>query len=77
MGLNIITKRPPVWRPNQPRLGKWKSLHKDGVKVVAGLPVKEQFDKEELARINNSILFTKAHFPEVSEIRPPNENDYI
>lgn len=58
--LNIIVKgKTPLWRPLQPRLGSFSSLHKDGAeKVEPSMPVEKQFDSLELIRIANACRHT-------------------
>lgn len=60
MSLNIIVKKTPPWRKNQPRLGTWNSKHKDGHSISGHLDVKEQFDKSERLKIDNACRATTA-----------------
>lgn len=56
--MNIIIKRTPSWRPLQPKLGKFKTLHSKG-KFNPSMKVEDMFSKEELERIYKAAHFTK------------------
>lgn len=58
---NIIIKgKTPSWRPLQPRLGSFKSLHKDdSTKVDPSLSVDKMFAPDELIKIWNACEHTK------------------
>jgi hypothetical protein len=60
MNILIPKERIPNWRPLQPRLGSFRSLHKDGKTVDPSLSVEKMFSRDELIRIANACRFTEA-----------------
>lgn len=60
--MNIIIKKPtpPPWRLLQPRLGHFRSLHKDGKTMEPTAKVEKQFSREELEKIANACRYTAA-----------------
>ena len=61
MGLNLIIKGRKNWRPLQPVLGHWKSLHKKDDRIVdASLSVKEMFSAKERMKIDAACIKTNA-----------------
>lgn len=70
---NIIIPKAPDWREEQPILGQFKSTAKNGLDVTEELSPKQQFDKEELAKIHNAIRYTQAIYPELSKVRHPDD----
>lgn len=72
--INIIIKRTPTWRPLQPNISKFKSLHKKPEQFDPTKSVEEQFSKEELAKIQGAALFTKSILKEDEIVK--NGQDY-
>lgn len=66
--MNIIIKKTPTWRPLQPRLSHFNSLHKkDPSAVSPTLHPEKQFSKEELLRISNACRHTQMMNPNIAE----------
>ena len=66
--MNIIVKKTPTWRPLQPRLSHFNSLHKkDPSLTSAVLHPEKQFSKEELLRISNACRHTQMMHPNIAE----------